>query len=337
MRKRTKKERRERYMQARARYEAKRHTKKWKNRKKRKAIRKIKKIRQAKKLPTSIIAPSNFSLIENAEEVLEYFKKANKLLCKGENVELDVSNVKQLTPPTLLLLVASINDHDFTQESIVSGNAPKKPELLKLFTESGFYDHVKTNGKFKSSKENLLNKQVDKIVVSEIVKEASIIGIKHVFNRETPFEPLYEVLLECMSNTNHHADLKHKGKCRWWLYTYNIPNKKITSYSFMDLGVGIFKSAVVKNYLKKYTKGTFLYPNIKLVDDLLSGKIQSRIEKDNEIRGKGIPQIVNNSKRREFKSFYIITNDVIIDLKTGNRKQLKNGLRGTFFYWEIQN
>ncbi len=117
---------------------------------------------------------------------------------------------------------------------------------------------------------------------------------------------------------------------------YNEPEKAITSYSFLDLGVGIFESVVVKNYLKRI-RGTILYPNINLVDDLLKGKIPSRMEEDKEIRGKGIPQIVRHSQSDHFKSFYIIANDVKIDLKNQSKEQLNFNLNGTFLYWELQN
>ena len=148
---------------------------------------------------------------------------------------------------------------------------------------------------------------------------------------------LYEILIECMSNTHNHANLNKQGECRWWLYVYNNPITNSTSYSFVDLGVGIFKSAHTKNYITKIFKVTGLQKNIDLVDDLLAGKIHSRIEKDRELRGKGIPQIVKHSKNTWFKSFYIITNDVKIDLSIGSRESLDYSFDGTFLHWELIN
>jgi hypothetical protein len=254
-----------------------------------------------------------------------------------ENIIFDIANVDVLTADTIALLVASIKDIDFTHGSNYSGNAPTKPDLLKLFTESGFYSHVRTNGLFALGEENLLHKEVNQKVVPEVAKNAALVGIRHVFKNDKPFDPLYEILIECMSNTNNHANLETQGKCNWWLYVYSDPNKRITSYSFLDLGVGIFESAVVQSYLKNLFRNTPFYKNISLVDDLLAGEIQSRIGKDNEIRGKGIPQIVEHADSKHFKAFYIIANDVKIDLKTKSREQLKHKLNGTFLYWELQN
>lgn len=331
----------EKHFFIRTTYQAKRRTLKWKKYKKRKKqninLIKLRKRKQEKKPYLVIPAPKNFSLIENTDEVLAYFNKAEKLTRKRENLTLDISEVDELTADTVALMVASINDPDFKHDSGIKGNAPKKPELHKLFTESGFYDHVFTAGKFAKGKENLLHKEVHRNVVPEVAKNASLTGIEHVFGKREPFEPLYEILIECMSNTNNHANLHNQGKCNWWLYVYSDPNQNITSYTFLDLGVGIFKSAVLQNYLKSTFKGTPLYKNINLVDDLLAGKIQSRIDKDKEIRGKGIPQIVDHAKLANFRSFYIIANDVKINLKNGSKTQLAHNLSGTVLYWELKS
>jgi hypothetical protein len=280
MKKQRKDEKARRYVSAKARYASKRRTKKWKNRKKlrRRGIRVElqKQRRQAKKPFVVHPAPKSFSLIADTNEVLRYFKEAEDFLSNGENVTLDISNVDTLTPDTIALMVASIHDIDFHHGSRIQGNAPQKPALLKLFTESGFYDYVAARGTFTSNKKGLLHKEVNRKVVSQVAKDASLTGIRHVFGNEKPFEPLYEILIESMSNTNNHADLHHHGKCNWWLYVYCDPKKKLTSYSFLDLGVGIFESVVVQNYLKNAFKGTRLYKNINLVDDLISGKIQSQ-------------------------------------------------------------
>ena len=230
-----------------------------------------------------------------------------------------------------------VNDRDFHHDSgRIKGNAPEKPELRTPFVQSGFYDFVRSSGFKRHGTGNMLHRERHYKVVSRVAMEAALNGIRHTFGNETPYEPLYDILIECMSNTNNHAMPNDSGKCNWWLYVYNDPHSRITSYSFLDLGVGIFESSIVQNYVKKFLKGTFLYPHIRLVDELLDGKIQSRIEEDNEIRGKGIPQIVGHSKLDSFREFYLITNDVKVNIKTGQKEQLGYNLGGTFWYWELQ-
>lgn len=280
-------------------------------------------------------APSNFSFVDNTNEVLDYLKLSEKYFKQKRGVTFDKSNVKELTTDAIALFIAFLSG-----KSRFRGNAPDEPELKKLFEESGFYDYVRTPVKLKKKvnpETNLLHKESNNIVTPEIAGEATIRGINHTHLSMKDTDPVYDTLIECMQNTNNHASGNRYGNCNWWLYVYNDPIENVTKYSFVDLGVGIFKSLVANGLFKKFFKSVSLLPNIQLVEDLLSGKIQSRIDEDNELRGKGIPQIVEYAKTDYFKRFYIIANDVKINVKTGEKWQLNNNMNGTFLYWELQN
>lgn len=328
-----------RFRKARARYSAKRRTVKWKNRKRHNLLRVTHApIENKRKLPKKFIphrAPSNLSLIDNTNETLAYFEEAHRLLHDGNNITLDISNVDNLTSPTVALMIACINNKDYLAGSNVSGNAPVKPKLKRLFTESGFYEHVLTRGHFARGNENYLHKEMSRSVDSEVAMEATHTGTKHVFGNDNPFDPVYDTLIECMQNTNNHANIHQKGECYWWLYVYSDPESKKSTYSFLDLGVGIFNSVKVRSYINKIKQKSPFHGNISLVDDLLSGKIGSRMTKDHVLRGKGLPQIFKDAQLKSFSSFYIIVNDVKIDLKTGTRVKLSSELKGTFLYWEL--
>lgn len=329
------------YLVSRSKYESKRHTKKWKESKRNKVLNRHRKVvsrrTQTAKPYTEHYAPKNFSFVNNTNEVLKYFIDAEKMFKNKTKISLNIDDIEVLSADAISLLVASINDKDFHHNSGYKGDAPKKPELKKIFRESGFYNFVSSSVQKGTGEGNLLHKEMHTKVMPKLAQKAALIGIKHTFENEIPYEPLYDILIECMSNTNNHASLKSQTKCNWWLYVYNDPISKNTSYSFLDLGVGIFDSIVVQGYLKQLFKGTIAYKNIKIVDDLLTGKIQSRVDEDNEIRGKGIPQIVEHSSLDTFKSFYIITNDVKINLKTSISEQLDYNFSGTFLYWELQS
>jgi hypothetical protein len=183
----------------------------------------------------------------------------------------------------------------------------------------------------------MLHRETNNIVEPEIAGEAVYRGIHHTGLSMKDTDPVYDTLIECMQNTNNHASLNKYGNCNWWLYVYNDPEEKITKYSFVDLGVGIFSSLVANGLVRKFFKSINVLPNIQLVDDLLNGKIQSRIDEDNQIRGKGIPQIVEYARTDYFRRFIIIANDVKINVKTGEKWQLNTNINGTFLYWELQN
>ncbi|HNQ69393.1 MAG TPA: hypothetical protein PKN32_13520 [Bacteroidales bacterium] len=280
-------------------------------------------------------APTNFSFIDNTEEVLKYLKDSEKYFKQKRGVNFDKTNVEVMTSDAIALFIAFISGkHKFR------GNAPRKENLKKLFEESGFYDFVATKSvnKGKGNNEfNLLHRETNNIVEPEIAGEAVYRGIHHTGLSMKDTDPVYDTLIECMQNTNNHASLNKYGNCNWWLYVYNDPEEKITKYSFVDLGVGIFSSLVANGLVRKFFKSINMLPNIQLVDDLLNGKIQSRIDEDNQIRGKGIPQIVEYARTDYFKRFFIIANDVKINVKTGEKWQLNTNINGTFLYWELQN
>lgn len=291
----------------------------------------------AQKPYTQVVAPDYFSFIDNTEATLKYLNECRILLHKNENITFDISKVKKLSPDAIALLVACTNNPKFRGNyANIRGNAPKDKLAKKLFTESGFYKYVNTSKEMKSAQRaecNLLHKESDFTVQSGIAKEACLYGTHHIFQNDKPISELYEMLVEAMSNTNNHAGKKNKDKIKWWLYTYNDPTG-FTSYSFIDLGVGIFDSIPVR-FFKKIKNIVKLSNNVDLVQDLLNGKIKSSIKKDNDIRGKGIPQIASNSKEPIFKQAIIISNNVKINLKTQEAIKLSVNFNGTFLYWEL--
>ena len=284
--------------------------------------------------------PKNFSFIDNTNEILEYFIKCKSLLHNKEKVQCDLSHITALSSDAIALLAACANDESFLgKRGRIRGNAPADPELLRLFIESGFYNHVKATKVLKSahkSDTNLFHQESNYQVQSDIAKNACILGTKHVFGSNKPFPDLYEMLIEAMSNTNNHAsNNSNANQFKWWLYTYNAPNGH-TMYTFIDLGVGIFDSIPVQLF-KKIKKVIGLENNTDLVPDLLDGKIKSREKVDNKIRGKGIPQIAINSNSQYFTRAYIISNDVKINLKDKTAEALEYNFSGTMLFWELTN
>lgn len=309
----------------------------------------VEQLKWERKAYVELEVPKNFSFIDNTNEILEYFIKCKSLLHNKEKVQCDLSHITALSSDAIALLAACANDESFLgKRGRIRGNAPTDPELLKLFTESGFYNHVKATKVLKSahkSDTNLFHQESNYQVQSDIAKNACILGTKHVFGSNKPFPDLYEMLIEAMSNTNNHASNNSNAnqfkwwlytyQFKWWLYTYNAPNGH-TMYTFIDLGVGIFDSIPVQVF-KKIKRVIGLENNTDLVPDLLDGKIKSREKVDNKIRGKGIPQIAVNSNSQYFARAYIISNDVKINLKDKTAEALEHNFSGTMLFWELTN
>lgn len=281
-------------------------------------------------------APQNFSLINNTDEVLAYLRIGKENLRNGNSVRFDISKISQLTPDTIPLLISHIRDMNYSRNIPIHGNAPEIDKFRKRFTESGFYKHVKSKTKYKVAKDNIMHNESNVKVKPDIAGDSVEVIFNHCPYGEDFVEPIYNIFIELMSNTHHHANLSRYGSSKWWLYLFTDEETQEISLSFLDLGVGIFKSLIFRSYLKKLGRSLKLTDNTSLVADLLNGKIQSRIEIDNEIRGKGIPQIVEYSKLDCFEEFYLITNDVKIDLKTNTSTKLKEKLNGTFYFVKLK-
>ena len=280
-------------------------------------------------------APVNFSLINNTENTISYFNIAHKYLKDKKAVLFDIANVSTLTTDAIAVLVAKIKDKKFHCNTWISGNAPTDQNLKKLFFESGFYDYVNTTGlKPSSSNKLLIHKITKNRVEPDHAKNACLLGLRHTFHNDNIFEPLYNILIEIMQNTNNHAGLT-VGKFNWWLHVYNHPDSRITSYTFLDLGVGIFESLPVKSFKRQFYKAFGLESNLDLVPKLFNGEIKSRTARPE--RGKGIPQVFECSQDKVFSKFILISNDIYADLKRQNYQIMKLKFRGTLFYWEINN
>lgn len=280
-----------------------------------------------------IIAPSNFSLIHNTEETLEYFKKAHKELKNKNRILFDISGVTTLTTDAIAVQIAKIKDQRFHFNSGILGNAPKDENLKKLFLQSGFYEYVNTRGtKPVNNKKLLIHEITNNRVEPDKAKEAYLLGLKHTFQNEDIFEPLYNVLIEIMQNTNNHAGAT-RGKYDWWLHVYNHPDSAKTSYTFLDLGVGIFESLPVQSFKRNFLEMLGLKSNLDLVPKLFAGEIKSRTALPE--RGKGIPQVYECSQHHYFEKFILISNDIYADLKTNENRIIKNQFNGTLFYWEL--
>ncbi|WP_299799780.1 hypothetical protein [uncultured Maribacter sp.] len=286
--------------------------------------------------------PERVNLIEEPNFTLKFFNEAYKNYNKGHNVDFDLSNIIKFTPESIAVLAACIASKTFTNNMGSRGNLPKNFILRKVFRDSGFFEHVNLiDRKSRTTPAygaQLLHKVTEHKVETGIAKE----NCRYMMNRTgfkyvDDLEPLYVILVEAMQNTNNHASADTDIGYDWWLYRYEDKSKGLVHFTFLDIGVGVFRSLSVINWIRKLTDSANITSNIDLVDDLLAGRIKSRtLRKD---RGKGIPQIYDQSKDCMFKDFYILSNDVLINTKTDAKIKLKEEFHGTLYYWtmEIKN
>lgn len=281
-------------------------------------------------LPIKIQLPKIFSFIKNPTEVLDFFHRIQRYLKNKVQIVLDFENVEAITPDVLALMMAKFSNPRFTYGTTAWLNKPLQPHLNKLLLDSGFYRLMKISKD--SPTQGLLNTLTNTVVDTDLASNARMFTAQKTFGDNRMIQPLYRTLIECMANTRKHASGEQASKETWWLAVYNDPETKVTSFSFCDTGVGIFKSSKIKVLTKLAVKLGFA-KNSSILLNILEGKMQSSTGL--HYRGKGLPKIYSDYQKTHLKRLCIAANDVFSDFDTGTFIELKHTLNGTFLYWEI--
>ena len=276
----------------------------------------------------TIHLPAKFSFINNPTQVLKTFAEFRIYALKGINVLLDFRSVLIMTPDVIPFLLAKVSK--YSRVINIHSNRPSVDIIDNMLLESGFYKTVGLTDH--KSNIGLLETHKSKIVDTEVAQKARILtSTKTLGDPDMKIHALYRTLIECMANTKKHAYVNDPMQS-WWLSVYHNPDNKITSFSFCDNGVGIFKSTKIEK-LAKFAIKIGLTSNVSILQKILEGKIQSSTGLP--YRGKGLPKIYSDYKSNSLKKLCIAANDTFADFDNGTFIDLKDELNGTFLYWEI--
>jgi hypothetical protein len=266
---------------------------------------------------------------------MSYFSRARELLRSGTKLQLDFSEISSITPDAIALLLALVQDRDFRRGTPVAGVAPLDQLAASMFEASGFYDHVYTARESKTSSTSnlILHVVTENRVEPAEAKKAGRVAVAHLFGDGRIVRPPYEVLIEAMANTNNHANPLKLGVFDWWLFVYNDPTARRTVFTFIDLGIGIFKSLPKKKHWRKVLIALGLTDNAAIARQLIAGEIASRTSLKE--RGKGIPLIAKHAMSGTFSKFVMISNDVFSDLVARTHRKLRFPFHGTLFSFEM--
>ncbi|MBP9811844.1 hypothetical protein KBC86_00570 [Candidatus Gracilibacteria bacterium] len=288
--------------------------------------------RLASNITKKPIPPKNFSFIDNPEEVIKYIKKLKNFSNAGHSVHIDLSNITNLTPDALLLLLAN-----FQKDTKYTGAGPKDQNLQKIFLGSGFYEHVQNNADIKEFSGAISHHESDYRVDSEIGKNITIGICQHTFP-EIKVKNIYinPILVECMGNTENHAAGKRGKRCSWWLGFYKETTTGVSKVFFIDSGIGIMGSLNQRpKTIKREYLSFFSFSDEAKLHDLVHGKIRIPTRTMSPQRGKGIKSFKEFSKIDYVKNFTIISNSVLGKISEDKFIHLCDSFEGTFIYFEI--
>lgn len=290
-----------------------------------------------------INAPINFSIVENPEEFIGFVNSIRSNLDKGKKVFVNLGRLECMTDDALVILLS--NMIKFQDKGIpFNGNYPRKSEYRRKIKQSGFMEYLskKTpDGIALNNINSAIYTHGKNRVISTIASQLIAASSNTVWGKEKRCPGVMNTFTELMANTYKHAS-PEEGKHHWWVsVTKDKVNKKVT-FSFVDYGVGIFRSLKSKkaddqlyNALEKlWYKFPWADNNAKMMKLILQGELHKTVTRQPN-RGKGLPYIYECMKRNYIDSLVIISNNVYVDVKNDVYKLLDNEFIGTFVTWEM--
>ena len=193
------------------------------------------------------------------------------------NLNLDLSQVQMLTTDAIAALIATIRRLDVD----MTGNLPDDSNAQTMLLESGFFTYVSSTQPLPSTPHGTIEQKTNTIVAPATAKNLVHFGTKGIFGTSQRNRPSYSTLIECMANTKGHAagridpySRTKKPPETWWATVYADSGRKKICFTFVDTGVGIFRSIRIRVVRKIYD---FFggKDDTDILRDMLDGKVPS--------------------------------------------------------------
>ena len=292
-------------------------------------------------------APAVFSLVKNEKKTMTFLQELRDCLSLKQKVLVRLDSVKELSTEAILVLLS--NMVHFKVEGVdFNGTRPCLPNINAKLNSSGFFTHLygtcpdEDQYVFKKMNSMLYThgqKTVASVEADQLVKYAS----ETVWGEPRRCPGVQKTLLELMHNTHDHAGCS-KGERHWWLSVEHNAAEHEVTFSFMDFGVGIFRSlenkgpdeplAGAMDYIRR------LFPwaqtQVEKLQLILEGRVQ--LTQTNEYyRGKGLAKIYDLYKRNMIASLSIISNHASVNADESDFHVVKNEFLGTFVSFKMRS
>ncbi|HEY1253983.1 MAG TPA: hypothetical protein VGF01_04300 [Terracidiphilus sp.] len=261
-----------------------------------------------------------------------FFQKL-RLYSRVSGIKLDWQNVTFISPEAIAAFIA-------TMESIkgieVQGNLPYNQDARDTLLCSGFFEHVHNTVPLPTGRTGKILKRGSKRVEPRSALELIECGAKQAFgtmNRSHSTRAAYKTLIELMNNTHNHAAGKKPDTEKWWATSFGNSSRKIVCYSFVDTGVGIFRSVKMRS-LQRIFKMIGITSNAEIMQEILNGRVESSTGL--AYRGKGLPAIYKAACNGDIKSLYIVSNNMFADIDRSLFVGMTTSFEGTLYYWESE-
>jgi len=294
---------------------------------------------------TSMEAPTNFSILDNRNSIIEYFNTIKRMLDQKEYTQMNLRKVTSIDLPTLCLLGAFMLDRN-TKSKYLEVTSPLSNSVAYRFFEEAQFENMIikkkrpdfNSGAFLSRREDEVNKEV---IGDILTKTVNYFGES---NRQR-LRDIHPIIIEIVTNTADHASPDSSYTLPWIVNTYETKDSngnKVKQYCIIDMGVGIYETLI--NKVNKQSQGKSLWYTIikreksqgEFFRQAIPNGLQSRTTLPQ--RGKGIKYIYDIVSGNDmYKRFEMITNKTKINLANlgSVEKDSSENLPATIYYWEV--
>ncbi len=278
--------------------------------------------------------PDNFCLFTNTCECIKFFNRVLEYIYACKNIYIDMGDVKLIDASAIIFYLSMFKNLKYRNIKYnIRGNVPKNAQNYEYLLNTGFLSYVQNNVKNIELNNKTVMIKEGEFVLNNVAKEVCDFIILHTVKTKIDIKPYYEMLIELMNNTKHHAYNGSNYVHDWYIYCQVI--RKKVQIIFFDNGVGI-ASTVNKSKFEELTrwinsKGLILGGDVDIVKAALDGAFRTRTK--SEHRGKGLPMINSLIQNKIIKNTKIITNHAFLDSHT--QKDMQNSLQGTLYSWEV--
>ncbi len=290
-------------------------------------------------------APTNFSFIDNTLEFISFLNEIDRLYEQRKKVFVKMNHITSMADDAILVLLSSMIKYR-ANNRLFNGNKPRRKDLLKRLIDSGFFQQLYSKpslendysiNTIKSKIYTHAQKTVDAPLAHQLIGQAS----KVVWGEKRRCPGIQNTLKELMQNTHNHAS-ENKGEKLWWTVISKDWDEKKVRFSFIDYGLGVFRSLNDKKPTEKFYKALeklkikfpWAQSEAEQLELILKGELHRTSTGQNN-RGKGLPAIYKSLIDGRLDSLVIITNGVYADVKNSDFHMLDNEFHGTFISWEM--
>lgn len=279
-------------------------------------------------------APEILCLFSNTEQCISFFTEVESRMRAGDEIYFDMSGIKRLDASSVIYLLSIFKNMKHNSiEYHIRGNVPKSAENYSYLRSTGFFSFVSSNVTgIQIDSTSVMIKEGEKVLNNIASSICDFIMEKTGRNR-IQINHLYELIIELMNNTKHHAYDHDSIVHNWYIYCHEKDGK--VQVVFFDNGAGIPSTVNKSKYeeLQRWLNdhGLMIGGDVDILEAALDGAFRTRTMEEH--RGKGLPMLKMMMENKEILNTYIVTNRAYY---SGTKKRdMKESLHGTLYYWEV--